>query len=105
MNSFNIFLIKFAQQVKIDPDDERLENLPRTQLNHENTIPQILQIVFGFGGAIALIVLVLAGLRYATSLGDPARSAAAKNTIIYTAIGLVVMVTAFGIVSLILRNT
>ncbi len=64
----------------------------------------IFQIVFGIAGGIALIVLILAGLRYVTSQGDPASTAKAKNAIIYAAIGIVVCMMAFSIVTFVVRS-
>ena len=53
---------------------------------------------------VALVVLVIAGLRYVSSSGDPTTMSKAKNTIIYAAIGLVVSMSAFAIVGFVLGN-
>jgi len=59
----------------------------------------ILNIVFGVMGAVAVVVLLLASLKYITSRGDPGEVAKAKNAIIYAVIGLVVVAAAFTIVT------
>jgi hypothetical protein len=64
----------------------------------------ILQLVFGVAGGIALIVLMLAALKYVNSQGDPAAVAKAKNTIIYALIGLAVAAAAFSIVSFVVKS-
>lgn len=87
----------FAQQVINESD---IPNVPKPPLT-EASISTVLQIVFGFAGAIAVIILILAGLKYNLSLGDPQKTAQAKNAIIYAAVGLAVCVLAFSIVSLI----
>lgn len=55
-------------------------------------------------GAIAVIVIIYGGIRYATSTGDAARVKQAKDTILYGVIGLVVSILAFAIVQFIIQN-
>jgi uncharacterized membrane protein YeaQ/YmgE (transglycosylase-associated protein family) len=73
-------------------------NVPRAGFN-DDSVGNILKIVFGVIGAVALVVLLLASLKYVTSRGDPNEVAKAKNSIIYAVIGLVVVASAFAIVS------
>ena len=68
------------------------------------TFGTVLQIVFGLAGGIALIILLLASLKYVTSRGDPAAVAKAKNTIIYALIGLAIIAAAFSIVSFVVKS-
>lgn len=49
-------------------------------------------------GAIAVIMIVIGGIRYTISQGDSAAVTAAKNTILYAVIGLVVALLAYAIV-------
>lgn len=49
-------------------------------------------------GVASVIIMIVAGIMYITSNGDPSRAASAKNAIIYAAIGLAVVATAQGIV-------
>jgi len=44
-----------------------------------------------------LIVLVIAGINYSLSAGDPAKTASAKNAILYAVIGLVIIANAIAI--------
>lgn len=50
-------------------------------------------------GAIAVIMLIYGGIRYTTSGGNANNVTAAKNTIIYAVIGLIVAIFAFAIVN------
>ncbi len=68
------------------------------------SIRGVLQIVFALTGVIAIIILILAGLKYNTALGDPQKTNEAKNAIIYSAVGLGVAVGAFSLVSLIVKS-
>lgn len=50
-------------------------------------------------GSIAVIMIVIGGIRYTTSNGDASQTKAAKDTILYAVIGLVVAIMAYAIVS------
>jgi hypothetical protein len=60
--------------------------------------------VIAIFAAVAVLVLVIAGLRYVASNGDPNTMAKAKHTIIYASIGLLVSMTAFVIVNFAINN-
>ena len=49
-------------------------------------------------------MIIIAGLKYITSQGEPANIATAKNSIIYAAIGLVVVALAQVIVRFVLNR-
>lgn len=85
-------LVTVAQT--INPNELKV---PKDQLN-SSTFGEILQFVLGIAGAIAVIVILLASLKYVTSQGNPQDTAQAKNTIIYAVIGLVIAAAAFAIV-------
>lgn len=70
----------------------------------EDNLQLALQLVFGLAGAIAFIIVVLGGLKYALSQGNPQETAKAKNTILYAVIGLVICVTAFSIVRFVIAE-
>jgi hypothetical protein len=50
-------------------------------------------------GAVAVIMLIIGGFRYVISQGDAANVKAAKDTILYGIIGVVVAIMAFAIVN------
>ena len=49
------------------------------------------------------IVMIVAGISYATSGGDSGKVTKAKNTIVYAVIGLVVVIIAFSLTTWIAR--
>ena len=53
-------------------------------------------------GIIAVIMVILGGVTYATSQGDPGKVKKGKDTILYGIIGLVVALLAFAIVNFVL---
>jgi uncharacterized membrane protein len=53
-------------------------------------------------GVIAVIMIIVGGLKYITSAGDSNNTTSAKNTILYAIIGLVIVVSAQLIVRFVL---
>lgn len=49
-------------------------------------------------GAVSVFMIVLGGLRYVLSGGDPAGIKSAKDTILYSIVGLIVATMAFALV-------
>ena len=64
----------------------------------------ILRLIFGVGGGLAFLIIVIAGLQFVTSQGDPQKATKARNAIIYALVGLVVMTISFTLVSFVLDN-
>jgi Type IV secretion system pilin len=54
-------------------------------------------------GAVAVIMLIIGGLRYVISNGDPKNVSAAKDTILYAIIGIVVAIISFALVQFVIN--
>lgn len=63
-----------------------------------------LQIFSAIVGIIAVVMIIVGGIRYITSGGDSGNVTAAKNTILYAVIGLVVVALAQVIVQFVLKR-
>ena len=68
----------------------------------KDQLTQILNIALAIIGAIAFLMLVIAGLRYVTSQGQSEKVAEARKQIIYSFVGLVVAAMAAAIVNFVL---
>lgn len=90
-------LLELFSQI-VDPNSVNVPK-PTTEASQ---VQSLLQIVFGILGAIAVIVVVVAGLNYVVSSGDPQKTAKAKNTILYALVGLAISVLSFTIVTFVL---
>jgi hypothetical protein len=55
-------------------------------------------------GSVAILMLIIGGLRYVTSNGDSTQLTSAKNTILYAIVGVVLAVMANAIVNFVLTN-
>lgn len=62
------------------------------------------EIVFGLLGSISLIVIIYSGLRLVASRGNPDAIGKLRGTLIYAAVGLVVALTAGGIIRFVLNS-
>ncbi len=62
------------------------------------TIDTVLRVVFGIAGAIAVIMVTIGGLQYVLSQGNPQSTAKAKDTILYSLVGLVIVIFGYFIV-------
>jgi len=55
-------------------------------------------------GAVAVVMIVIAGFRFVASAGNETAVAAARKTIMYAVIGLLVVAVAQAIVHFVLNN-
>lgn len=78
--------------------DTNTTTLPHTCAN-QSTLGTVTTITYVVLAAIAVMILVIAGLRYIFSQGDANMVAESKRMIIYTAVGLVVAALAITIVN------
>lgn len=62
------------------------------------TIQQLTDVLMFIVGAIAVLMIIIGGVRYVLSAGDQTALTSAKNTILYSVIGLIVAFTAYAIV-------
>lgn len=60
--------------------------------------------LFGIAGSIAVIFIIMGGIQYITSQGDPGHITKAKNTILYAVMGLVAVLVSFAIVSFVIAR-
>ncbi len=65
-------------------------------------LTNILNLVYFIAGAVAVVVIVVAGLMYTLSGGDSARVTKAKNMLLYSVVGLVVVISAFAITNFVI---
>ena len=68
------------------------------------TIQTILGFFFGLAGAIALLIITIAGFQYTLSRGDSAGIKKAKETIIYAIVGLIIAMSGFAIVQFVFER-
>lgn len=67
-------------------------------------VQAVLNIVYLVAGITAVVVIIIGGIRYVTSDGDSSGIAAAKNTVMYAVVGLVVVIAAAAITNFVIQN-
>ena len=55
-------------------------------------------------GVLAVAMIIFSGISYVTSAGDKAKTTKAKNTLIYSIVGLAVAISAYAIVNFVLSK-
>ncbi len=62
----------------------------------------VINLLLFIAGAAAVLVIVIGGIRYITSDGDPGAASKAKNTIIFALVGLVIAIMSYSIVNFVI---
>jgi hypothetical protein len=55
-------------------------------------------------GAISVIMIIIGGLRYVISGGDSSNITAAKNTVLYALIGLIIALLSYAVIRFVLTS-
>ena len=79
-------------------------NMQKTEGNASlmGMIQVVINVLLSVIGVVAVLVIILGGVQYTTSLGDAGKVKKAKDTIMYGIIGLVIALLAFAIVNFVL---
>lgn len=94
-------LIQFAQKLTIGTGEGDV-NIPT--LTDEQLLTNGLNVFYFIVGAVSVIVIIVAGIMYATSSGDSGAITKAKNMILYAVVGLIVVGAAFAITNFVAGN-
>ena len=71
----------------------------------DSVFTTIVNVLLFIIGAISVIVIIIAGIRYTSSGGNANAVAGAKNMLLYGIVGLVVAIFAFAVVSFVVDRT
>lgn len=79
--------------------DEAQNRRPLSQV-----VREIVNIILFVLGAAAVIMIIIGGFRYVLSGGDSSSVTAAKNTILYAVVGLIVAILSYAIVNFVVTS-
>jgi len=99
VNSLSILAQTEAQRA-----NEKLTGLGLGNTELIPTIGNIITILLGLVGVVAVIMLIIGGFKYTVSGGNDKSVEAAKNQIMYAVIGIVITLLAAGIVQFVLSQ-
>ena len=85
--------------VKTGAECARGNGQPAQLVGDGGVFNRITSILLFIVGAVAVVMLIFGGIRYIVSGGDQANVTAAKNTILYAIIGIIVALLAYAAVS------
>ena len=83
-------------------DSAQGEGVGQVSTDPESLVKQFVNIFLFAVGALSVIMLIWGGIRYTTSAGDSNKVTAAKNTVLYAIVGLVVAILAYAIVNMVI---
>ena len=77
---------------------------PTNLFGDSGIFSQISSVLLFVVGAIAVIMIVIGGLRYVISGSDSSQVQSAKNTILYALVGIIVAILAYAAVNFVINN-
>ncbi len=72
--------------------------------NAANLIKNVINTLLVVLGMISVVMIVVGGIRYTTSHGDSSQTKAARETILYAVVGVVVAILAYAIVNFVVSR-
>jgi len=75
---------------------------PLGNLSVQDVIGRIIYAILGIVGSVALLMFIIGGFMWMTAAGDTERITKAKNILIWSILGLIVIFAAFGITRFVL---
>lgn len=106
------FVMPASNFVSADPDmtleggvgAAKTEEQPDALFGTDGVFTNIVNAALFLIGAISVVMLIYGGIRYTLSAGNATSVTAAKNTILYAIVGIVVALLAFAIVRFVLTT-
>ena len=80
----------------------RCDDCPRNLFGDTGVFKQVTNTILYIVGIIAVVMLIIGGIKYVVSGGDSKKVTDAKNTVLYAIIGLVIAFLAFAIVNFVI---
>ena len=80
----------------------KCDGCPENLFGNTGVFKQVTNTILYIVGIIAVIMLIIGGIKYVVSGGDSKKVTDAKNTVLYAIIGLVIAFLAFAIVNFVI---
>ncbi len=94
----------FPQGIRSGVDAARGVGQPSDLFGAGGTFTTVVNVMLFLIGAIAVIMIIVGGLRYVLSGGDASNVTAAKNTILYAIVGVIVALLAYAVVNFVVTS-
>lgn len=95
-----------AQQLEADDllDSDFGDTAGLGQADLKTTIGQLIRVLLGFLGVVAVVIILLGGFKWMTAGGNDEKVAEAKRLIIAGIIGLAIILSAYAIASFVISS-
>ena len=80
----------------------RCDGCPRDLFGNTGVFKQVTNTILYIVGIVAVLMLIIGGIKYVVSGGDSKKVTDAKNTVLYAIIGLVIAFLAYAIVNFVI---
>lgn len=80
----------------------RCDGCPENLFGNDGVFKQVTNTILYIVGVVAVIMLIIGGVKYVISGGDSKKVTDAKNTVLYAIIGLIIAFLAFAIVNFVI---
>lgn len=100
--SFAGFSSVSAMTLREGAEAARCDGCPKDLFGNTGVFKQVTNTILYIVGIIAVIMLIIGGIKYVISGGDSKKVTDAKNTVLYAIIGLVIAFLAFAIVNFVI---
>ena len=98
-----VFLLVNTQyalaQSPLGPAEEL--DIPTTEASPDN-LKRVINILVYVAGALSVVFIIVGGIMFITSAGNPEQTKRARNTLLYAVVGLLISIVAFALVNFIL---
>lgn len=82
----------------------RCDGCPANLFGNDGVFKQITNTILYVVGIVAVIMLIIGGVKYVISGGDSKKVTDAKNTVLYAIIGLIICLLSFAIVNFVVST-
>lgn len=93
-----------SESAKAGEIQKTIDSLPNSDGFGYNKVQDMFNLAYGFVGLIAVVFIIYGAVTYVTSAGNPAKIQKAKSAIIWSVIGLVVVLLAAAITWFVIEN-
>lgn len=100
---FKLFASKVTCPPGADPKSEICKNLANDS-SVPSTIYNVSNTLLWFAGVIAIIIIIVSGIKIITSSGSEEKVKSGKQTLIGALIGLAIVILTYTIVNFVIRN-
>lgn len=86
----------------LTPED--VDSVPQASLHDNSPITRGIYIFFAISAAVAVLIITISALRIVLSRGNSQDVSKARDAIIYSAVGLAIIMLSFAIVTFVVSN-